>query len=114
MPTPEKEKVTMHRKKTPPKIDPFVVHEAVDRAHLASDWFDGHVLAHSYVRRDPRLKAAAGRLSDALGDFYQRVARTAFEAGDLTARGRNGNRRRRQPPRPPGARHTASDGPKAS
>jgi len=43
-------------KRLPPLKDPFAAHEALDRAHLAVSFFQGHVAEHFYVRAEPKLR----------------------------------------------------------
>lgn len=60
----------------PDPADPFVRHEALDRAALLASTFEREVLDHPAVQADPVLKAAADKAMAALGELYQ-VAGTA-------------------------------------
>jgi hypothetical protein len=59
-------------------VDPFSVHEALDRAHLMATIFSEFVAEHSFVRATPKLRREADRLAEGLGMFYQRVGQFAF------------------------------------
>jgi hypothetical protein len=61
------------RRRPNPQSDPFSAHEALDRAHLASYFFDQNVAEHAFVQSHPRLKKKAERLAEQLGGFYQDV-----------------------------------------
>jgi hypothetical protein len=49
------------------------VHELLDRAHLAGDFFRRHVLDHPACALSDDLRARA----DALAEFYQKVGKSA-------------------------------------
>jgi hypothetical protein len=49
----------------------FHLHEALHTTYLASDSFDRHVLASTYVKATPAVQAAALAASDALANLYQ-------------------------------------------
>ncbi|GEM_PF-6815120 len=47
---------------------------AMDRASVASCFFDDHLLEHEFVQAHPQLRKQAESISDALADFYQQCA----------------------------------------
>jgi hypothetical protein len=49
------------------------MHELLDRAHLASDFFQRHVLDHPACVLSDELRRRADAIADLLADFYQRV-----------------------------------------
>lgn len=57
------------------KVDPFLAHEAMDRASVAADYFAEHVEAHAFVHDINELAIAAENVTLALLGFYQLVAR---------------------------------------
>lgn len=60
---------------------------AMDRASIASRFFDDHLLEHELVQAHPELLKQAEWLSDALGDFYQRCARVWNDLEGIRAGG---------------------------
>lgn len=56
-------------------LDAFDKHEVLHTASIIAELFEQHILKHRYTRSDGELKAAAERLADQLGDFYQLVGR---------------------------------------
>jgi hypothetical protein len=63
------------------KLDAFSGHEVLHVASIASDFFDRHLLEHRFVKAHPELGAAAERISDALGEFYQLCGRVTLGDG---------------------------------
>jgi hypothetical protein len=53
------------------EVTEFHKHEALHTASIASDFFDRHLADHVAVQQDPEVKAAAEKISELLGDFYQ-------------------------------------------
>ena len=68
--------------------DTFGMHELLDRAHLASSFFQEHVLEHPACVLSEDLWREAGLVAEALANFYQKVgAATALEGEDDQADG---------------------------
>ncbi len=53
--------------------DPFLAHEALDRASLLAEIWERHICHHSFVAANPDLASAAAQIGDMIGDFYQQV-----------------------------------------
>jgi hypothetical protein len=49
------------------------MHELLDRAHLASDFFQRHVLDHPSCVLSDDLRRRADTIADLLEEFYQKV-----------------------------------------
>lgn len=47
------------------------VHEVLDRSMVLADSWDLHIAGHRLVKNDPELAAAAERIGELLGEFYQ-------------------------------------------
>jgi hypothetical protein len=65
--------------------DSFSKHELLDRAHLASAFFDAHVLNHPACVLSDELWQQATAVAEALGDFYQKVGEVTGRETDTDA-----------------------------
>ena len=54
-------------------------HEALDRAFLIEDMFDGYLVEHPFVSQNPHLKEQADKVSTALFDLYQMISNEYFK-----------------------------------
>ena len=45
--------------------------ELLDRVLAASEAWEAGIVAHGQMRDDPELRQAAGRIAEAMGEFYQ-------------------------------------------
>lgn len=53
------------------KFNPYLLHEALDRAHLATEFVDDHLLDHPAVQEFDEAKGLAIEAHDALARLYQ-------------------------------------------
>ena len=58
--------------------DPFLSHEALDRAHVAAEYFEEHVLGHSYIASNKDLFAQATEIRDRMQSLYQQLGSQAL------------------------------------
>jgi hypothetical protein len=49
------------------------MHELLDRAHLAGDFFQRHVLDHPSCVLSEDLRRSADAIADLLAEFYQKI-----------------------------------------
>ena len=54
-------------------------HEALDRAFLIEDMFDGYLVEHPFVSQNPHLKEQADKVSEALFVLYQMISNEYFK-----------------------------------
>lgn len=54
-------------------------HEALDRAFLIEDMFDGYLIEHPFVSQIPHLKEQAGKVSEELFTLYQMISNEYFK-----------------------------------
>ena len=59
------------------KLDPFSVHEALDRTHLLATTFHDFIVTHAFVEATPDLRDRAARIADQLSDLYQAIGQLA-------------------------------------
>lgn len=55
------------------KIDPFSVHEALDRSSVFAELIQGRLCEHTFIKSQPELLALADTAAQALYDLYQAV-----------------------------------------
>lgn len=53
--------------------DPFLQHEALDRAHLLADSFQRQLADHAFIKAHPDLAARCDEIAAALGSLYQAI-----------------------------------------
>lgn len=53
--------------------DPFLHHEALDRANLLAEAFDRQLARHPFIQAQPALAARCEAISTALAELYQAV-----------------------------------------
>lgn len=58
--------------------DQFSVHEAMDRAHVAADYFEEHVRGHVFVMNDPEMLDLSTSILKDMHALYQTAAGRAF------------------------------------
>ena len=54
-------------------IDPFLVHEALDRTHVAICMIDDHIVTHQFVESQPEIKALIEEAISNLAKAYQKI-----------------------------------------
>lgn len=59
----------------PDLSDPFLRHEALDRAHILLDHFERSVATHPFVEADAELKAQADAIAERMAELYQSIGR---------------------------------------
>lgn len=67
-------------------------HEALDRAFLMEDMFDGYLVDHPFISQNPHLLEQADKVSEALFDLYQMISNEYFrryESDDWSGNLRN-------------------------
>jgi hypothetical protein len=59
-------------------------HEALDRAFLIEDMFDGYLVNHPFVSQNAKLKEQAEKISSDLFDLYQTISKEyeRYESND--------------------------------
>ena len=57
--------------------DPFLHHEALDRAQMLADMFARHLADHPFIVARPDLADRCSTIADALGELYQAIGQTA-------------------------------------
>jgi len=59
------------------KLDPYLVHEALDRTNMLTEVLDTHLLAHPGVKAVPKAEKLIERAADLLGRAYQELGNAA-------------------------------------
>jgi hypothetical protein len=67
-----------------PTDDPFLAHEALDRAHTLSTMFDTLLLEHAYIEANEDLKTITKMISENLAELYQHLGRHTFREANPT------------------------------
>ena len=65
--------------------DQFSAHEAMDRAHVAAEYFEEHVLGHVSVLNDPEMLELATSIRKDMHVLYQTAAGHALQYKDETS-----------------------------
>lgn len=56
-----------------PDVDPFLVHEALDRTHVAICMVDDHILTHPFVAQRPEIRDLIEQALGSLATAYQKI-----------------------------------------
>lgn len=51
--------------------DPFLTHEAMDRTHVAAEYFEEHVLSHAFIKGSKEVHKKATAIRDKMQELYQ-------------------------------------------
>lgn len=54
-------------------LDPFLAHEALDRAASAATIWQNLILDHEFIRQNPDLARQAEAIAKAIGALYQAI-----------------------------------------
>jgi hypothetical protein len=66
------------------------MHEVLHTAHIMASMFDDFIVRHAATQADSEVKAAADKISESLGDFYQ-LCGQRFADAQLEGGWRNGS-----------------------
>ena len=58
--------------------DPFLTHEAMDRAHVAAEYFEEHVLNHAFIQGNKKALRLATAIRDDMQALYQMAGSQAI------------------------------------
>ena len=59
-------------------VDPFLTHEAMDRAHVAAEYFEEHVLNHAFMKGNKEMLKLATGIRDKMQALYQLIGSQAL------------------------------------
>lgn len=59
--------------------DKYSKHEALDRAQLLAEVFEGQLAQHPFIKADPSLSSRCDAIADYLGALYQAIGQSNEE-----------------------------------
>lgn len=62
---------------TPEPLDPFYVHEALDRTHVAICHIEEHIYSHPLILQRPEIRALIESALGELSEAYQKIGELA-------------------------------------
>lgn len=61
------------------KLDPYSLHEALDRAAMLSAMVDEYLGDHSAIKKLPKIQRKVRRAAELIAEAYQEIGKIAFE-----------------------------------